>query len=62
LATLRSFRLIRLSTWVDLPGMGIRMPMLLTTSTFLCAATERMSWKSECARLWYHQSWAEKQT
>ncbi|WP_345096703.1 hypothetical protein [Planomonospora venezuelensis] len=53
---------MRRSTWVERPGTGMRIPMLLTTRTLRCPATCRMSWKSECALLWYHQSWAEKQT
>jgi len=43
------------------PGNGIRSPMLLTTNTHRYRATHFINWTSECARLWYHQSWAEKQ-
>jgi hypothetical protein len=53
---------MRRDTCVLLPRVGIRMPMLLTTSTLRCADIDRISWKSECARLWYHQSCAEKHT
>jgi hypothetical protein len=62
LATLRSLRSTRRVTCVLRPGVGILIPMLLTTSTFRCSATDRISWKSEWAVLWYHQSWAAKHT
>ena len=58
---LPTLRRTRRSGWVDRPGRGIRMPMLLTNSTGRLAAARRISWKSEWARLWYHQSWPEKQ-
>jgi hypothetical protein len=47
---------MRRVTWVLRPGNGIRRPMLFTTSTLRCWAILRISWKSEWARLWYHQS------
>ena len=38
------------------------MPMLFTNSTGRSAATLRISWKSACDWLWYHQSTAAKHT
>jgi len=54
--TLATLRAIRCQGWVDLPGMGIRSPMLFTNSTRRERATRRRSCSSECAWLLYHQS------
>jgi hypothetical protein len=43
------------------PGIGMRMPIELTSRTLRCFAARVISWKSLCARLWYHQSWPQKQ-
>ena len=59
--TLLAFRRTRPSDPVLLPGRGIRIPMEFTKSTSRRWATRCISWKSEWARLKYHQSWAEKQ-
>src|SRR5574338_721641 len=58
---LRSFRQIRRTGCEVLPGSGIRIPIALTSSTVRVRATRVISWKSECARLWYHQSRPAKQ-
>ena len=59
---LRALRRMRRSGCVLRPGSGMRMAMLFTSSTGRVRATWSISWKSECARLWYHQSWPLKQT
>lgn len=56
-----SLRQMRRHGMGDLPGVGMRMPMLLTNRTLRDLAARVISWKSLCARLWYHQSCPQKQ-
>ena len=58
---LPSLRVTRDQNCALLPGVGMRIPIELIRSTFRSRAIRVMSWKSEWARLWYHQSCPQKQ-